>query len=810
VNKRITSLTVRDFRSIRGNVTVPMNAPIVLVHGKNGAGKTSLLSGMELALTGQLSSLDRMDANVRRHLIHKGAEDAYVAASACGLEGEISAGEFRINGNGPKGAALLAPQLARHYSERCYLAQSTLGRLLEIYQSKDIAAAASPLTRFVRELLGLDALDALIDGLHDAGDVRRLRGGANLYWEVRDRLPSVQQEMHRLAKELAATEDQAKELLAKVQELFMVHWPSEASLPVNEWLKLLAQLSYDIDLQHTAKLRHEIAALADQWRRSEGSLGNNGFMETAEANASDADKALQAWLQTVGKALAEAFSELAAYFPDLPSPLASRPEYARLTAINAANAEIRRCEQALGKDAIAKKEAADAEADCKRLQERLVLLDEQIARHSLQTGQLAQNLSALLPHVHSNECPVCNRNFAEVSSTPLVGHLAANVSSLAEAAGRLAALSKERSDTVNLVTVRERELSGAVARQLTAEPKLELESRLSKLREQLKVLDTLALESEKGESLFKAAATTAQGLAELRANDQRGLSMRSIADRVAKELNLEPIGASESLGTALQRFHVHALGMESELAAKNGARQRAEATLRELDLKQQAIQDIEQRRKGIDSELKGLAERKVAGDRVIEQAKDLARIAQVERTNIVRRVFNESLNAAWKDLFVRLAPDEPFVPAFALPESIRGAVEATLETVHRDGGKGGNPRAMLSAGNLNTAALTLFMALHLSAKPQLPWLIIDDPVQNMDEVHISQFAALLRTVSRQHERQVIIAVHEKPLFDYLSLELSPSFDGDSLITIELGRTANGDSLANTKVIPWEADTALAA
>jgi exonuclease SbcC len=57
--------------------------------------------------------------------------------------------------------------------------------------------------------------------------------------------------------------------------------------------------------------------------------------------------------------------------------------------------------------------------------------------------------------------------------------------------------------------------------------------------------------------------------------------------------------------------------------------------------------------------------------------------------------------------------------------------------VHREGGSGGAPGATLSAGNLNTAALTLFLALHLSVKPQLPWLILDDPVQSMDEVHIA-------------------------------------------------------------------------
>jgi len=65
---------------------------------------------------------------------------------------------------------------------------------------------------------------------------------------------------------------------------------------------------------------------------------------------------------------------------------------------------------------------------------------------------------------------------------------------------------------------------------------------------------------------------------------------------------------------------------------------------------------------------------------------------------------------------------------------------AVLETRYRRGGKGADPRTMLSAGNLNTAAFTLFLALHLTVTPKIPWLLIDDPVQSMDEVHISQFA----------------------------------------------------------------------
>jgi exonuclease SbcC len=128
----------------------------------------------------------------------------------------------------------------------------------------------------------------------------------------------------------------------------------------------------------------------------------------------------------------------------------------------------------------------------------------------------------------------------------------------------------------------------------------------------------------------------------------------------------------------------------------------------------------------------------------------------------------------------------------------------------RDGEKGGNPRAMLSAGNLNTAALTLFLALHLSVKPELPWLIIDDPVQSMDEVHISQFAALLRTLSKRENRQIMIAVHERALFDYLALELSPAYASDRLITVELGRAADGNTIATWEIKTYEPDKAIAA
>jgi exonuclease SbcC len=98
----------------------------------------------------------------------------------------------------------------------------------------------------------------------------------------------------------------------------------------------------------------------------------------------------------------------------------------------------------------------------------------------------------------------------------------------------------------------------------------------------------------------------------------------------------------------------------------------------------------------------------------------------------------------------------------------------------------------------------------LTAKLQLPWLIIDDPVQSMDELHIAQFAVLLRTLSKAHGRQIILAVHERALFDYLALELSPAFPNDRLVTLELGRNADGATTHRWQAHIYEPDSAIAA
>ena len=173
----LKALAVKDFRSIRGPVPVSLDAPVVLIQGANGAGKTSLLSALELALTRSVASLERFDRDYIRHLPHKDSPHGrgHVTLTATGLDG-LGEAVFTVTGSAIEGGpALLSPSDAHFFVERCYLAQATLGRLLEIYEYQDTRRTNSPLTQFVKELLGLEALDALIEGLHSVGNVRRLR-----------------------------------------------------------------------------------------------------------------------------------------------------------------------------------------------------------------------------------------------------------------------------------------------------------------------------------------------------------------------------------------------------------------------------------------------------------------------------------------------------------------------------------------------------------------------------------------------------------------------------------------------------------
>jgi len=805
----LRSISLTNFRSIRGTISVPLDASIVLIHGQNGAGKTSLLSGIELALTGAVPSLHRLDDDYFSHLVHKDAASASITVTVNASSGEVSK-KLEIQDAAVRGEPLLKSPESSFFSERCYLAQSTMNRLLELYQGKESKKGDSALTKFVKDLLGLDHLDGLISGLDDAGHVARLKSALIEYKTVVEQIPMLETRLVGMRAESDVLRQRAAQLQTSIDERAQVLAVPHEHMRSMSFLQEVGSSQTDqAELQRIAQLRREIVAARTQWESVRIVLSGSAIAE-AERISAQSSKSLEQWRENGGKQISDAVDRVRALLPDAPDPAVVGPSRAISHAIEFVEKELYRNTELLKRDADDTGKIADLDEQLQRATSRLQVLDEQISGHLANADQLAQALTSLLPLIDDQECPVCGRDFSEISSEHLQSHLSAKISTLVESAGRLQGFVRERSESLKVQTDGLRQRDVLLSSQLNSDERTRISLLRVELDELARTLRALVPSAVEGEQLLESSNRVSRELSELRSRSEQATGFRSRLSSFEVPLGLAASDPSEETESILARFEGLVEQRQKQHVQSQEARTLLLADVNSLmQLSRQHV-ELDNQVTVTDAKLSKLQQELADFQQKMMQARELAKVSKSVRTEIVRSVFSDSLNALWRELFIRLAPNEFFVPAFALPEKEDGVVEAVLETHYRDGGRGGNPRAMLSAGNLNTAALTLFLALHLSVDDKFPCLVIDDPVQSMDEVHIAQMAALLRTLSRQHDRQIVIAVHEKPLFDYLALELTPASEGERLITVELGTSSEGQTFERHQVIGYAPDKTFAA
>lgn len=793
---KLKSLTVSNFRSIRGEITIPLDAPIVLIHGQNGAGKTSILAAIELGLTGNVASLSKNGDINKRHLIHKLSESGFVSLTVGGIGEKDIVEKISIKPFTFEGTPVLFGDRRRFFLERCYLAQATLSRLLELYQHQDTKKTDSALTRFVKDLLGLDRLDALIEGLHSAGHISRLRTAAPEFFNAREEIKTAGEALEQRRDELKIVDGSVATLREELKQSIAILFPEwTITESLEKASTSILEVKLDDKLQELARIRRDLHVAIDQWAKlSQNSL--SGERSLIEAELASAQSSLRQWEADIGLRIESIFQELIAAFPNLPSPSAAGPEVARSSAFKEVTLEIFRCTSLIERDTYNGVKTLELQELIEQSKARLLRLDLELSTTAEINDGQAQLLTQMLSHIHTEDCPVCGRDYSETGDGSLKNSVLERITSLTNNATHLKALAEKRVGDAALSATAERELAALVAGRLPVEALNDLKRIRARLEELKVKLIELESGTVSGVLLRQRYADATRHLSEFRGRDESTSSLRIASAEIAERLCLPLPEASESLSDTLDRISLGVESQEAIYAARNLARRDALECIKSLEVAAKRSTELSKIIKDAFVHLSARKTAKAEADKRLESAKKLGVRAKEVRTAIVRKVFNDDLNQLWRDLFIRLAPEEPFVPAFALPESAATVVEAALETNYRAGGKGGDPRAMLSAGNLNTAALTLFLSLHLAAEPVLPWLIIDDPVQSMDEVHISQFAALLRTLAKQQKRQIIIAVHERTLFDYLALELSPAFEDDRLITIELGKAGDGSTTAH--------------
>ena len=804
-------LEITNFRSIKGTVQAPLDAKVVVVHGENGAGKTSLLSAIELALTGRVISLQRADPQYMSQLLHRSpvrdaANQGIVSLQTEGLTGENNF-QAVITQAGVQPHATLPNGTASFFSERCYLPQSLLGQLLQIYQDSD-SAPDSPLSRFVTELLGLNRLDAIETGLAPVGDIRNFRKTTERYGQVEHE----KAQLERSLAEHRRTRDAAQSAL---NESLSILNAARTSLGLSELIDG-SQLDTVSDELRATPEEATLSALHDQRRRLEAigrEASRNGDQDALLDDSAlvivhkAASERLRLWQQQFDGPIQELRTRVASVVPNIDAALSDPEEYQHL-ALASLRERKRQAQEQSARATQDTRRQAEITNELAVARKNLQTVDEEIGRIAANSGALAAVLAELTSFISTDICPVCDRNFAEEDKGPLSDHVNHKVRALSGSAERLLGLSRNRSGQQEQIERLERERAQIQSRALPQREAIDLDRTAGIFDELISQLERLAPSMNDGASFAAAETAARRTLSDFQSrNLARTAAMASLAE-FAISLGQSPPGTLETPQEVVARFLAV---LEERTRTQNlrmTARGRARDALGQAKVELARLKDANDRIALDDASHRSLDEALKRALRVRSDAQVIKSQVEAVRSGIIGREFNDRLNRLWRDLFVRLAPNEPYVPAFRIPTESTQRLQPKLITTHRSGVAGGTPGAMLSAGNLNTAALTLFIALHLTVSDQLPWLILDDPVQSMDDVHISHFAALLRTLSKQHRRQIVIAVHDRQLFEYLKLELSPAFEGDSLRTLELSRGPTTDTLCFPDRRNFREETAL--
>jgi exonuclease SbcC len=296
---QLHSIEIDNFRSISKTGEIRLDAPVVLIHGPNGAGKTSLLSAIELALTGNVASMQRVDSSYRHYLLRDGAEKGDIMLKMRSANGNmLVSSHVELVGKQVTGVPGLDPKLAQFFGERCFLAQASLTQLLNIYQQTG-TGIDSPLTTFVRELLGLDRLDAIERGLVAALNVRNTRKLVPSLISAERNRDNLIQELSRAAGKVeaarAATEEAQLELNSALNHLNSIsEGPAE----------LLSNVDFDdtydqVRLAKTLDAEKQLGAIE---RRNSliSKLSENVQRAALEVELNNAESQLQKWMDREG------------------------------------------------------------------------------------------------------------------------------------------------------------------------------------------------------------------------------------------------------------------------------------------------------------------------------------------------------------------------------------------------------------------------------------------------------------------------------------------------------------------------------
>lgn len=820
--KRLRELEVWDYRGFYGQHTVDLAGDFVLVHGGNASGKTSLLSAIEFAVSGQVSDLARFERDYPRCLEADGGifgldvRLGYEEQNGVTREVRRHLPRTDADKSAPESHAP-SEREARFFAEHAHLSQSRLTGLLEAYGEKNAGEGADQvLVRLLRELLGLDVLERLRRGLHADEDLRRLRQRSEAIQEHERVLESLREEKERLDAQKLHYEENWTRALERLNA-WLADKKSVETLP-----KWATDVSDVRTILHYAEQRVSAGTLSRELSQADGALrrARDRILElettlrfdeypstdNLEARIKELDDNIKTQRGRVYQSTI-AWAKLLSHYSSVELEVdTSAPERDVKRLRTHIDEVLKDLETSVSKLRAASRRAVEVRTELteiNKIEEQESV--DQTAAQSIEKERsvLQQALSVV---TDSNICPVCARDFNEVNDESLEAHVKRELERLGahiDATQRKLREEAERQQTHRKLSDELTELTGRLGQDDVNLQKVQSwYERFQRIRAEADELLDIVGGVEKSRSERQELNREFEWRQELEKYSEyvQGLiaDISSIVDvSDAQRASMAAKNRAETALTGIAKVRERESTNRRDLEEIGSWCERA---LESAEQTNETINRIEQwvrRKESEDKKAEKFA-------RLREATKTLRQANRRAEKTIVDSVVNSSLNQLWSELFIRLAREETFRPQLETVKGRGDKLHASYRTIGREGQDFSHPGAILSSANANTAALSLFLSLNLIHEAPVEPIVLDDPVQNMDDVHIMELAALLRAINRQGNRQVIVSTHDESLWRYLWKELSPTRSGERLVSIQTSRI-EGECHVATEVREWSED-----
>ena len=385
----------------------------------------------------------------------------------------------------------------------------------------------------------------------------------------------------------------------------------------------------------------------------------------------------------------------------------------------------------------------------------------------------AAALPLLDQHAGDAPCPVCE---TIVDYTIVAERLRAR----AEAGSALAAAEEQAAAAM------ERLLQASAALEATEAERDEL---AQALRQRADVLGSLT-RSIRGIAALRALASNGGiriGLdnpllaaSDVAFDESRGAEVHREWINARSELLLE----LRQVADGLRAFADAAAAAVSAQAASRIASERASA----LPRQQAQLEDVQRK-------LATQEDAYEAARRAETATTTLAQQATAASTEIFRERF-AALEPLMNDIYSRLDPHPAFTHLDFNVETYRSKGTAVAQVVDHEADIRANPMVVFSSAQANSVVLAAFLAIGWAARERgLPFVLLDDPLQALDDVNVLGFADVARRLRRQ--RQLVVATHEERFALLLERKLTGRSETDDLLVHHFQGWSRGGPTVDT-------------